>query len=276
MALTVVVSPNDCDIEWVSDVLWGLGVVAIEEIVDAAGIVRLRTSLGENRVDAEDALTELPEGVTWEFEEVDDRLVDAWRDHVEAFDVGERFTVIPAWRTLDGLGVATGRTKLVIEPGSTFGMGDHPTTRGCLCMMEKIPLADVSVLDVGCGSGILGIAALKMGSSTAHGIDINPASVRVSMENARANGVEANWSVSTESLSSVDDVFDVVVANILAPVLIDLSAEISRTVVDGGRLILSGVLDGRYDHVLSHFVEFELIERVVIDGWATLCLKRHD
>ena len=132
MALTVVVSPNDCDIEWVSDVLWGLGVVAIEEIVDAAGIVRLRTSLGENQVDAEDALTELPDGVTWEFEEVDDRLVDAWRDHVEAFDVGERFTVIPAWRTLDGLGVATGRTKLVIEPGSTFGMGDHPTTRGCL------------------------------------------------------------------------------------------------------------------------------------------------
>ena len=270
MALTIRVSVPSAEVEWVSDLLWGLGVVAIEELAGAGESVILRTSMGEDRATVERAMESLPVALDWSFEEIDDRVVHTWREHVRPFEVGERLLVVPAWMTdsvIDG-----DRSRVVIEPGSTFGMGDHPTTRGCLVLIEGLDLRNRTVLDVGCGSGILGIVALMMGARAAHGVDINPASVDVSRANARANEVIDRWTVSDAQPSSE---FDVVFANILAPVLIDLSDEIARRVAPAGRLILSGVLDGHFDHVLREYPDFVVADRVVIDGWVTLSLVRN-
>jgi ribosomal protein L11 methyltransferase len=269
MALTIRVSVPASDAEWVSDLLWGLGVVAIEELVGIDDSVILRTSMGEDRDTVHRALASLPVVLEWSFEVVDDRVVDAWREHVRPFEVGHGLLVVPAWNTEP---VADGpRTRVTIEPGATFGMGDHPTTRGCLGLLERMDVGERSVLDVGCGSGILGIVALMMGARTAHGVDINPASIEVSRLNAEMNGVNDRWTVSQDQ---PDAVHDVVFANILAPVLIDLSEEISRRVSAHGVLILSGVLEGRYEHVLAEYPEFVVTERTIIDGWASLLLSR--
>ncbi len=269
MALTIRVATTSADVEWASDLLWGLGVVAIEEIVDAEGGVILRTSMGEDETVARRALAALPATLVWSFEVVDDESIDSWREHVRAFEVGESLTIVPAWDVAVGTDVA--RMAVTIEPGATFGMGDHPTTRGCLQLLERIDVVDRRVLDVGCGSGILGVVAIMRGARSAHGIDINPASVEVSRRNAIANGVDDRWTVSDEFASGE---FDVVFANILAPVLIELADEIGRRVAGEGTLILSGILDGRYEHVLAEYADFVVIDRVVIDGWATLRLTR--
>lgn len=269
MALTIRVTVAAADVEWVSDQLWGLGVVAIEEIVGTGETVILRTSMGEDHDTVRRAMDSLDVTLDWKFELVDDRTVDTWRLHVRPFEVGDELLVVPAWNDEPTNDVA--RMHVIIEPGATFGMGDHPTTRGCLALLERMDLRGRSVLDVGCGSGILGIVATMRGARMAHGVDINPASVEVSRVNARANGVSDRWTVSDEQPSGE---FDVVFANILAPVLIDLSDEIARRVAVGGVLVLSGVLDGRYEHVLGEYPDFVVTERSVIDGWASLRLER--
>ena len=269
MALTIRVSVSVTDVEWVSDLLWGLGVVAIEELPGVDETSTLRTSMGEDREAVRRAMDSLPLALDWSFELVDDRTVDTWRDHVRPFEVGETLLVVPAWNDEP---VADGaRTRVTIEPGATFGMGDHPTTRGCLELLERTNVRGLSVLDVGCGSGILGIVALMRGARLAHGVDINPASVEVSRFNADLNGVGDRWTVSQEH---PHDEHDLVLANILAPVLIDLSEEITRRVSATGVLILSGVLDGRYEHVLEEYSDFVVSDRLVIDGWASLMLTR--
>jgi ribosomal protein L11 methyltransferase len=269
MALTIRISVTTSDVEWVSDLLWGLGVVAIEELAGADETVTLRTSMGEDHEAVRRAMDSLPLALDWSFDVVDDRTVEAWRDHVRPFEVGDTLLVVPAWNVEP---IADGaRTRVIIEPGATFGMGDHPTTRGCLELLERTMVGDRSVLDVGCGSGILGIVSLMKGARIAHGIDINPASVEVSRLNAALNGVGDRWTVSQEY---PHEAHDIVFANILAPVLIDLSDEIARSVATAGVLILSGVLDGRYGHVLEEYPDFAVSDRLVIDGWASLMLTR--
>jgi ribosomal protein L11 methyltransferase len=269
MVRTVRVVVSESDVEWVSDALWGLGVVAIEEIATTDSRVILRTSLGEDVAAVRAAMASLPMNLDWTFEEVDDRSVEAWRDHVRPFEVGSSTLVVPAWRTepVD----AAGRLVVRIEPGSTFGLGDHPTTRGCLTLIESLDLVERSVLDVGCGSGILGIVALMRGARVAHGVDINPASVEVSRNNAVLNSVSRCWSVSGDL---DDERRDIVFANILAPVLIEMSQAISDRVAPSGRLILSGMLQDRHEHVLRAYPDFVVTEHVVVDGWVTLMLGR--
>jgi ribosomal protein L11 methyltransferase len=269
VALTVRVKVASEDVEWVSDLLWSHGVVAIEEIPAPNDIVVLRTSLGEDRSVARTTMEGLPGHLDWEFEDIDDRVVESWREHMRPFDVGESITIVPRWWTTDDND--TERRRVFIDPGATFGMGDHPTTRGCLIAMEGLDLRDRRVLDAGCGSGILGIVSLLWGARSAHGVDINPASGLVSSDNARANHVADRWSCSA---IWPDEAFDLVVANILAPVLIELALVIGGRVAPSGRLILSGLLDGRHAHVVEAFSNFVVERTVGVEGWSTLVLTR--
>jgi ribosomal protein L11 methyltransferase len=130
-----------------------------------------------------------------------------------------------------------------------------------------------SILDVGCGSGVLAIGACVFGASQATAIDIAPAAVPTTRANAVVNGVEDRVRVSCTPLAQVAGQFDVVVANILAPTLIDLAADLRRVVAPGGVLIISGVLADRHDHVEAALRPFRRTHRATQDGWAAISLS---
>ena len=270
MTLGIAVVTNPTEVEFVADLLWGLGVSALSEDWGSDGTVTLRTSLGENRASVVEAIDSLPVKVHWRFEDIDDAIGNEWRSHVAPVPVTADLEIVPAWIDVETPSVGT---RILIEPGSTFGLGDHPTTRACLSILAEIGVEGRKVLDVGCGSGVLGITALVLGASQAIGVDITPAAVEVSQANARRNGVEERWFATTDELATIRTDFDIVVANILAPTLIDLSGELARLLKPGGILVISGVLDGRYQHVLEALEPLRLVESRVIDGWAAVVLS---
>lgn len=257
-ALVVTVAPGD--VEVASDALWGLGVVAVEERT-AGDLVELWTSLGDEPV-----APDLP--WPWRFEEVDEAVADTWREFAVPIDIEPGVVVRPAWVPYDA---TPGVTVLHIEPGSTFGMGDHPTTVLSLRATRRLVREGCTVLDVGCGSGVLAIAAMRFGAGRAVGIDIAPAAVPVTTANAAANGVVVD--VSTTDLADVEGEFDLVLANILAPALVGLAADLRRVVAPGGRLVISGILADRHEHVLAALAPLEVEHTEVLDGWAAVTLR---
>lgn len=159
---------------------------------------------------------------------------------------------------------------VTIEPGSTFGMGDHPSTMASLLAIEKYLLMDDDVIDVGCGSGVLGITSLLFGARRATGIDISSASIEVSRANAESNGVAERWSVSTDGLGQLESPARIVVANIFAPVLIELSEQLRRLVSPAGVLIISGVLTQNYAHVAEALRPLREVDRIDLEQWSAV------
>lgn len=257
-ALVVTVAP--AAVEVASDALWGLGVVAVEE--RAAGeMVELWTSLGDATVPADFPWA-------WRWQDVDEAVADTWRDYATPIEVEPGLVVRPAWVPYDA---PAGTVVLHIEPGSTFGMGDHPTTVLCLRAAHRLVTPECSVLDVGCGSGVLAVAAMRFGAGRAVGVDIAPAAVPVTLANAAANGVQV--AVSTTDLADVTGQFDLVLANILAPTLVALAADLRRVLTAGGRLVISGILAAHHAHVLEALAPLEVEHTDVLDGWAAVTLR---
>ncbi len=252
------------EVELASDVLWGLGVVAVEEraVADAdAGVVELWTSLGDD-IDAVDLAW------PWRFVDVDATVADTWRQFAQPIHVDHDLVVQPAWVPFDA---PEGTTVLVVEPGSTFGMGDHPTTRLTLLAARRWVQPDTTVLDVGCGSGVLAIGAMVFGAASAVGIDIAPAAVPITQQNAAANGVEV--AVSTTPLEDVRGQYSLVLANILAPALIALAPHLHRVLAPGGTLVISGILADAHDHVLQALAPLHAVHTDTLDGWAAVTLR---
>jgi ribosomal protein L11 methyltransferase len=280
--LGLVVHAHPSDAELAADALWALGVVALEERAGDGDIVQLWTSLGDDRRAVDQALSDssmLPVDCTWTFVELDESVADTWRDFAEPTWVEPDLVVVPAWRPFD-IGQAAGADVVVvsIEPGATFGAGDHPTTVLSLRALHRQlggpHTAAATVLDVGCGSAVLAIAAVRLGATSAVGIDISPASVTIGADNARRNGVQAAVAVSTLPLGRVTGTFDIVVANILAPVLIELADDLIRVTAADGVLIISGVLATRFDHVVAALAPLTVVQVDEMDGWAAVTLTR--
>ncbi|MGC9457670.1 MAG: 50S ribosomal protein L11 methyltransferase [Halothiobacillaceae bacterium] len=169
-----------------------------------------------------------------------------WMDEFQPQRFGQRLWVVPGWCTPpDPTAV-----NLMLDPGLAFGTGNHPTTALCLGWLESQVRGGERVLDFGCGSGILAIAALKLGADTARGVDIDPQALTATADNAAANGIEPPRLVATlpEGLAP-DEGFDLVVANILANPLIELAPTLAAHLVPGGRFALSGVLREQADAV---------------------------
>lgn len=261
--LVVIVDPHDAELA--SDALWGLGVVAVEERDGADGTIELWTSLGD---DAPSSSVDLP--WPWRFVEVDEAVADTWRQFAQPIWVQPHLVVRPAWVPFDA---PAGVTVLHIEPGATFGMGDHPTTILSLRALHHLVSPGCSVLDVGCGSGVLAIGACVFGASLAVGVDIAPAAVPTTLSNALANGVADRIQVSTTDLADVTGTFDIVVANILAPTLVALSDDIRRVVAPGGSLIVSGILAAAHEHVLAALAPMQVVATDELDGWAAVTLR---
>ena len=264
----LVVSVDRADAEVAADELWSLGVVAIEErALGDRETIELWTSLGDDTAAVGALLGSLR--WAWRFEEVDAAVSDTWRLHAEPTWIADDLVVYPSWLPSPDFGAAL---AIGIEPGATFGMGDHPTTVLSMRALRDVVHAGVRVLDVGCGSGVLAIAACLFGAGHADAIDISPASVPTTLHNAQWNDVAACVSVATTPLGEVDGTYDVVVANILAPTLIDLADDLQRALAPTGRLIISGVLAERHQHVLDALGRLEPIARADLDGWAAITL----
>lgn len=257
------------DVEIVSDVLWSLGATAVTEDWSAEDRVILRTSFGSSSPSIDRILADRLPGVDWVHEEIDATVADTWKQFATPTQITDRVWIRPAW---DRSPIRSDAVIVVIDPGATFGMGDHPTTRGCLQLMVDSVGDGETILDLGCGSGVLGIAALVLGAGEATGVDISPASLETSRENAIRNGVDDRWTVTNDPLTTIEHRFDIVVANILAPVLVELSDDIVR--LAGDRIIVSGLLDGREAHVVRAMEPFVENRRVVVDGWVSIELVR--
>jgi len=215
------------------------------------------------------AASTLLEAWPWRFVELDESVADTWRLHAEPTWIASDLVICPAWVAPPD---APGVTVIQIEPGATFGLGDHPTTILSMRAMRSVLRPGSTALDVGCGSGVLAVAACVLGAASARAIDISPASVPTTLANADANGVGDRVEVSTTPLAEIDGPFDVVVANILAPTLIDLADDLVRVTAPGGALIVSGVLSDRHDHVEAALHPLRRTDRVTLEGWAALTL----
>ena len=189
-----------------------------------------------------------------------------WRKYFQPIPVGERLLINPSWYTDTD---PEGRAVLNIDPGLAFGTGKHETTRLCMEALERHIRGGEQVLDVGCGSGILGIAAVLLGAGSALGVDIDATAVRTANENAAVNRVADRFSaVEGDLVDKIRGKYDLVVANIVADAIIALSASIRSYLKPGGVYIVSGIIDTRAEDVRAAVRgSYEIVGEHTLGGW---------
>jgi ribosomal protein L11 methyltransferase len=259
------------DSELAADRLWAAGAPGIEELALAGDAVAIRGVLGDARADAVARLGELPAGWELHWVDVDDAPSEAWRDHVVPIEIDgpDGLVVRPAWLPP----IVDGRTEIAIEPGASFGLGDHPTTQLCLSAVRTLTRPGIRVLDVGCGSGVLGIAALRCGAHHVTAIDVSAAAVEASWSNAVLNGVADRFEASLTPVADVEGTFDLVVANVLAPVIVEMAPDLVRLVGDDGVLVVSGILAAAHDHVVEALAPLHVSRRSQLAAWCAVELR---
>jgi len=239
--------------------------------------------LDENRLKLEQALWHL--GSIQPLPEVrftpiaDQNWMEAWKENYHPIPIGERLVIVPAWLESPD----ARRIPICIDPGMAFGTGTHPTTQLCLEVLERYTPVSGDVIDLGCGSGILAIAALKLGASRALAVDIDPAAVEATLSNARINDLHTGLLTGQGSL---DELLagrfafrqaPLVLANILANVLIGLLDKgLHHLVSPGGALVLSGILEEQAESVraAAEAKGLRLIEQRQMGDWVALVVGR--
>lgn len=195
--------------------------------------------------------------------------LENWKKYFYPMNIGEKLLIRPIWR--DDYN-ADGRIVLNLEPGLAFGTGTHETTRLCLEALEKHTFDGTTMLDVGCGSGILSVAGLLLGAKSATGIDIDEMAVKASKENAVLNNVQDRYTAVHGNLTDkVNGVYDIITANIVADAIIILSNDIEKLMGEKTVYIMSGIIDSRLDDVISALPNsLQIIEQYEEKGW--ICL----
>lgn len=196
---------------------------------------------------------------------------DSWRQFFKPRRVGRRFVVRPTWEEFEAHG---DDLVIVLDPGQAFGTGDHPTTRLCLELMERLPVEGRSVLDIGCGSGILSIGACLLGASKVQATDIDPIAVEVAKENRERNQVRFD-AVAAEGLDGLKGDWDIAVSNIISATLIRIAVDVRDVLTDGGRWLVSGVINDNWPDVRTAAISagFDLLEMMEEDGWVAASFK---
>lgn len=251
--------------ELVSDTLWSLGVVAIEEIAHDSEHVTLRTSLGRNPLHEIESITEMYPNVKIEQTSISRDIADTWREFAQPTWVNDKIVIVPAW-----LDSPEAQVSILIEPADTFGLGNHPTTILAMrLIVEHIP-HNTHVLDLGCGSGILAIGASLVRQCSSIVYDIAHGASSVVAYNCTLNKISnVQWSADYARMR-----FGAVIANILAPVLREQSEVIRSSTQDGGLIVLSGMRTEQLESVLGYFPGCQQIQQASLDGWTAVVLQK--
>ncbi|WP_288461858.1 50S ribosomal protein L11 methyltransferase [uncultured Pseudomonas sp.] len=210
----------------------------------------------------------LANGLVYEVERLEDQEWErSWMDNFQPMRFGQRLWIVPSWHEAP----EPEAVNLLLDPGLAFGTGTHPTTSLCLQWLDGEPVQGLQVLDFGCGSGILAIAALLLGAEHAVGTDIDVQALEASRENANRNGIDPARFPLYLPADLPGEPADVVVANILAGPLVGLAEQITRLTRIGGRLALSGILAEQAEDVRAAYVGcFDLEPTATLDGWVRI------
>ncbi len=206
---------------------------------------------------------------------------NSWKAYFHPFELGERLLVAPAWEEPEN---AQNRVILRVDPGSSFGTGQHETTRLCLTLLEECVENGAKVLDLGCGSGILSIAAILLGAKSALAVDIEENAVKAALDNAALNGIDMeNYTAlrgdilkDSALVKKIGGGYDIVAANIVADVLIAMGGLFGGFLAPRGVLLLSGIIEARAEEVQEAMARqgFALEEARADGGWYALKLRR--
>ena len=263
------------EVEEVSYLLWELGAQGVEErdsttLNRHAGGVMLVASF-ESEEAARSAIAELvPREALLVFVEGDEWR-DAYKKYFKVTRLGVRLVIRPSWEPF-----TPNPTDVVVtvDPGRAFGTGTHESTRLVMQQLDQRIRGGERVLDVGCGTGILAVCALKLGAHSAVCIDIDPDAIEVTRENAQFNDVAAEITASTTPVEEISERFPLVLANIQATVLIPMAPALAERVLPRGMLMLSGILVGQESDVLAAYPGFELEATAVEGEWIALVLTK--
>jgi ribosomal protein L11 methyltransferase len=214
----------------------------------------------------------LEDGFAYKVEQLEDKDWEReWMENFHPMQFGERLWICPSWRDVPD----PDAVNVMLDPGLAFGTGTHPTTSLCLEWLEGLDLQGKTVIDFGCGSGILAIAAIKLGAAKVIGIDIDPQAIIASKDNAGRNGVADQLELYLPQDQPADLQADVVVANILAGPLRELSGVIKSLIKPGGLLAMSGVLDTQAEDVANYYRDELQIEPITeMQEWCRISGKK--
>ncbi len=202
-----------------------------------------------------------------------------WKKYFKPLPVGEKILIKPEWESINE---DCGRIVFTVNPGMAFGTGTHETTRMCICMLEKYVFPGSSILDIGCGSGILSVISILLGANNAVAVDIDPNCEKIAAANAAANGVGPDkYTVYTGDILSDDSLkaklprFDIVVANIVADVIVRLAGDVKNYLKKDGIFICSGIIDFRENDVTAALEKngFDIIGTAGEGEWAAIAAK---
>ncbi|MEY3640350.1 MAG: ribosomal protein methyltransferase [Actinomycetota bacterium] len=277
--LLLVVSVPIESAEFAADLLWSAGAQAVEEMHPVEGAkpgatVDLRTDLGSEPLVAWATIVEAnPAAREWSVREqaVDARVADTWRQHATV-TVVDGVSIVPAW--LENACDSTSGNAVLIEPGGSFGIGDHPTTRATIALALRCPGSQV--LDLGCGSGVLGITLAITRRARVVAVDVAPAAIEATRHNADINGVSDLIVIEQGDVRCVRGTYDLVLANILAPVLLSDADDIAARVAARGTLIVSGFNEARRSDIVARYSTLGLVPRETteVEGWLALQFER--
>lgn len=206
--------------------------------------------------------------ITYKIEQLEDKDWEReWMDNFHPMKFGQKLWICPSWREVPD----PNAVNVMLDPGLAFGTGTHPTTSLCLQWLDSLDLKDKTVIDYGCGSGILAIAALKLGAKSVIGVDIDPQALQASRDNAERNHVSEQLSLFLAKDLPANLEADIVVANILAGPLKELEPNIEILVKPNGLVGLSGILATQADSVYQAYQEdFQLDPIVTLDEWCRI------
>ena len=203
----------------------------------------------------------------------DEDWANEWKKHYKPLRIGEKILIIPSW---ENAVIEDGDIVIKLDPGMAFGTGTHETTKMCIQLLESHSQERNSLLDVGCGSGILSIIGAKLGFNNALGIDIDPIAIKVAEENAIRNNVHKVVKYKQKIIQDLEiKKYNIVIANIVADVIIDITPTVKGYLSDNGLYIISGIIKDRLADVKSKLLEenYDIVEEITMGEWVAMIAR---